>query len=327
MSSEATQPHGTQDARDDNGIFITEFMVPPKLSDGDLLTPFQFEVFNGDKLFFFFGRYNSRKDTIEFILAGQVGTGYKLSMSDGNIPYGWKVKRHGMTKSNANDLKAMDAAFAKSGSGDGVPEDREEKEKAINMAFETEDVISVPHALMRSSGRLGIMDAKFECVGPISFYGPSLPEFFCRCKLKVIVYDEEEVQRRAQENAQTDDNGRSNSRTEANSQTSTGQNESNEKADQPSSPTWMQWAMGATPQQNNPSNGLQKESTNRIDTGKSDKGGDKALPEAKPPGSAIDSPRSNEAMSPETKPKEDPEDDLFGWFGWGSAQEENNYDT
>ena len=111
------------------------------------------------------------------------------------------------------------------------------------MAFECEEIISVPHALMKSSARPGIMDAKYECVGPISFYGPSLPEFFCRCKLKVIVYDEEEVQRRAQENAQNNKEV-----SEARSQEALQEQSKNDGiGDQPSSPSWMQWALGTKP--------------------------------------------------------------------------------
>jgi hypothetical protein len=30
-----------------------------------------------------------------------------------------------------------------------------------------------------------------SCVGPLSFYGPSLPEYFCKCKMKFRIYDGE----------------------------------------------------------------------------------------------------------------------------------------
>jgi hypothetical protein len=50
--------------------------------------------------------------------------------------------------------------------------------------------VHTQHAMMRSSARRGIVDAKHECVGPWAFYGPSLPEFFCRCKMKVRFFDQ-----------------------------------------------------------------------------------------------------------------------------------------
>ncbi len=183
------------------GVFNTMFIVPPKLSEGDYLTPFQFEV--NSKKFYFLGRYNAEKDAIEFCLAGSAGSGYKMCISDGNSPYGWKVKRHGVTKTSPAGLEQgmgsyvmdrfMDMVGQSGGGEEGEPAMEEnERQKLQEETFESEDIVAVPHAMMRSSSRQGIMDAKYECVKPWSFYGPSLPEYFCRCKVKVIVYGDDD---------------------------------------------------------------------------------------------------------------------------------------
>ncbi len=185
-----------------DGTFNIMLMVPPKLSQGDYLTPFQFSVFNDTKKFAFFGRYNEEKDAVEFALAGSPGSGYKMCISDGNSPYGWKIKRHGITKTNTSPsikteegvgtyvmygFRTLMGQSSKSRSEEG-----NEMQKDLEEVFDKEDGVAVPHAMMRSSSRQGIMDAKYECVKPWSFYGPSLPEYFCRCKVKVIVYGDDD---------------------------------------------------------------------------------------------------------------------------------------
>jgi len=203
---------GGGQAGEEIDVFTSTFIVPPRMKDGDVLTPFQFDMFGGDKTFYFFGRYNEGKDACEFALAGAAGTSYKLSLSDGNSPYGWKVKRHGTTKTSPIPAGGKAAGGTQSGffgffGGGADDEDQsigerkgedseqveadgdEERSCILKEAFEGEDLIVVPHAMMRSSSRQGILDAKYECVKPWSFYGPSLPEYFCRCKLKVIVYN------------------------------------------------------------------------------------------------------------------------------------------
>jgi len=216
---------GNNNNNESSDIFTTMFIVPPKLKDGDFLSPFQFDVFGGTKTFYFFGRYNEEKDTCEFVLTGSAGSAYKLCLSDGNSPYGWKVKRHGVTKTNpakedkgqslnASESQQKDKSYVSShsskakaaesddynASAGGANSDNEStvtvsgdaRDRIRERAYKDEETVAVPHAMMRSSSRLGIMDAKYECIKPWSFYGPSLPEYFCRCKLKVIVYADED---------------------------------------------------------------------------------------------------------------------------------------
>ncbi len=155
------------------GFYETTFIVPPKLYIGDRLDPLHFDIADTEEdaaaaqNFAILGRYNSGLDTVEFALTGPTGTRFKVGISDGNSPYGWKAKRHGVIRSEP----VVDDAV----------EGQEE-------CFQQADILSVAHALMRSSTRQAILDAKAECVGPWSFYGPSLSETFCRCKVKVLVY-------------------------------------------------------------------------------------------------------------------------------------------
>ncbi len=215
-----------------NGVYNTMIIIPPKLCKGDYLTPIEFEVFGGAKNFCLFARYNEDKDTVEYALSGSPGSSYKMSISDGNSPYGWKVKRHGTTKTkfsgggdgprvlgaraDANEGPPMDMfntdtvldslVFETNDKGRGKADNANRGGNATMPAggggggdaraheeiFKREDIVAVPHASMRSSARMGIMDAKYDCVRPWSFYGQSLPEQFCRNKIKVIIYGDEE---------------------------------------------------------------------------------------------------------------------------------------
>ena len=180
----------------DDGTFHSVFLVPMKLNPGDYLPPFQFEVFNKTKKFYFFGRYNAEADTVEFVLAGEPGCGYKVSFSDGNSPYGWKVKRHGMTRTEPSTLGEMDRLFRSAVSSffDFSNQDTdldEFKERVTDMAFEEESIIAVSHETMRLSQGNGRVNAK-ELGGPWRFYGPSFPEDYCACKVKVIVYSDDD---------------------------------------------------------------------------------------------------------------------------------------
>ena len=185
-------------SQQDEGTFHSVFLVPMKLNPGDYLPPFQFEVFNKTKKFYFFGRYNADADTVEYVLAGEAGSGYKISFSDGNSPYGWKVKRHGITRTEPAALKEMDNLFQSAVNNfyDLVAmnqdnELEEQKEKVTEMAFEGDDLISVAHSTMRLSQGNGRVNAK-QLGGPWRFYGPSFPEDYCDCKVKVIVYSDDD---------------------------------------------------------------------------------------------------------------------------------------
>ncbi len=178
---------------EESGYFETQFVVPPYMKDGDNLTPFQFRVFTWHSAFYLFGRYNEEKDMVEYVIAGPAGYKYKISFADGNSPYGWKVKKHGTTRNNALNLGISDRVigclldkFLVMVGKEPSPDYLRDIVKAD--AFATEEIIGVPLAIMRLSHRDGVMDAKEKCIGPWSFYGPSLPEAFCRCRLKVMIY-------------------------------------------------------------------------------------------------------------------------------------------
>jgi len=165
------------------------FVVPPCMADGDALTPLQFTTDSGT--FFFFGRYVAAKDSAEFVVAGpSSGYFYKLSLADGNSPYGWKVKKHGVTRGSSVGFFGRILAFlihfvlylaGMSQSADYL------RDIAQADAFDNEEVVSLPMAMMRLSHRVAVMDSKIKCIGPWAFYGPSLPEAFCRCHLKIVV--------------------------------------------------------------------------------------------------------------------------------------------
>ena len=57
-------------------------------------------------------------------------------------------------------------------------------------AFAAEEIIGLPLEMMRISHRDGIMDAREKCIEKWSFFGPSLPAAFCRCRLRLTVYDD-----------------------------------------------------------------------------------------------------------------------------------------
>lgn len=176
-----------------SGSFETQFMVPPFMTDGDNLTPFMFKVFSSSVAFYLFGRYNEVKDLVEFVVAGPAGYKYKISFADGNSPYGWKIKKHGVTRSSTVSLSCTDRIigcfldrFLVMVGKEASPDYLRDIVKAD--AYATEEIIGVPMAMMRISHKNGVMDAREKCIGPWSFYGPSLPEAFCRCRLKVLIY-------------------------------------------------------------------------------------------------------------------------------------------
>ncbi len=181
---------------EESGYFETQFMVPPYMKDGDHLTPFKFTVFPWRTHFYLFGRYSEEADMVQYVVAGPPNHRFKLSFTDGNSPYGWKVKKHGVTRSTAINLSWTDELIGwlldrflvmvgKKPSPDYM------REIVKSDAYVTEEIIGVPMAMMRLSHKAGVMDAKEKCIEPWSFYGPSLPEAFCRCRLKVLIYHED----------------------------------------------------------------------------------------------------------------------------------------
>ena len=146
-----------------SGKFVACFEVQPKLKPGDQTVPLQLEAFNRKVPFFFYGRYNDKKDIIEHVLAGPSGYRYKLSLSDGQNPYGWKVKKHGVINCDSNNMEE---------------------------AFKTEEIFGIPMAMLRLS--TGAVDLKEHYIKPWSFYGPTLPEYFCKCQLKVTILDHQD---------------------------------------------------------------------------------------------------------------------------------------
>jgi len=167
-------------------------MVPPFMSDCDRLTPLQLGLASGQTCFLF-GRYCRAKDMIVFALAGPKGYEYKLSFEDGNRPYGWKVKKHGRVQSGSlkpslgDHIVAFlcDKAIALF-SGDGSVDYVRDLIEADTWACE--EGVSLPMAMLRLAHRHGILDSREQAVGPWSFYGPSLPGAFLRCRLKIKVH-------------------------------------------------------------------------------------------------------------------------------------------
>ena len=187
------EDYDQMELEEESGSFETQFMVPPYMKDGDNLTPFQFQVLPRRLKFYIFGRYNEGKDLAEFVVAGPSGYRYKISFADGNSPYGWKIKKHGLTRSNSVNLDVTDKMigfcldrFLVMVGKDPAPDYQRDIVQAD--AFSMEEIIGVPMAMMRLSHRNGVLDAREKCIGPWSFYGPSLPEAFCRCRLKVVIY-------------------------------------------------------------------------------------------------------------------------------------------
>ncbi len=174
----------------------THFIVPPFMKDGDHLTPFQFTMFPWQTQFYLFGRYQERTDMIQCVIAGPPGHKYKVSFSDGNSPYGWKIKRHGVTRQTMEDLNWADEVIGRFlymflTMVGKEPSKSFMREIIKADAFVLEDVIGIPMAMLRLSHKSGVMDAKAQCIGAWSFFGPSLPEAFCRCRLKLMVYHDE----------------------------------------------------------------------------------------------------------------------------------------
>ncbi len=159
----------------DDDVFEAAFIIPPRLSTGDYLTPVQFSDSRERKNFFFLGWYNVDMDTVDFAVVGDKDTKYKMSISDGKSPYEWKIKKKGVIHSSPEDV-FTETSFLDS-TGQLQPE-----------AMHEEDILSVPYALVKASSGQSVMDAKHDCVYPWSFYGPSMPEFFYLCKVKVITY-------------------------------------------------------------------------------------------------------------------------------------------
>ena len=185
----------------DSGMVETQFMVPPNMTHGDYLTPFQFRISPSMQTFHVFGRYNEEKDFAEFAVAGPRGYFYKISFSDGNSPYGWKIKQHGVIQSDCTSVAmtdrlvgmCFDVCLTMSGKDANV---NLRKELLQEDAFKQEEIIGVPMAMMRASFKKGVMVAPRKCIAPWSFYGPSLSPYFCRCRMKILVYppwEEEEA--------------------------------------------------------------------------------------------------------------------------------------
>ncbi len=176
-----------------SGHMETQFIVPPYMTDGDNLTPFQFTMFPWRSTFYLFGRYNAKSDMIQCVIAGPPHHKYKVSFSDGNSPYGWKIKKHGITRYTMKNVGWSDKiigqfinSFLALAGSEPSPAYLREIIKAD--AFACEDIIGIPMAMLRMSHKKGVMDAKAMCIGAWSFFGPSLPEAFCRCHLKVMLY-------------------------------------------------------------------------------------------------------------------------------------------
>lgn len=167
------------DKHDDQpGLFQTTMIVPPELSQGDQMMPIHFSMFN--KEFDLLGKYNEEKDVIQFTLTGEPGTRFKMSVSDGNSPYGWKVKSHGITRPDDDEGMAsvlLDILH--------LSNNNEE-------SFQQKDTLVVPFTMMKTAGDRGELDSKKDCVVAWSFYGSSLPEKFLRCQIKIKIMPEEE---------------------------------------------------------------------------------------------------------------------------------------
>ncbi len=175
------------------GHLETQFIVPPFMMDGDNLTPFMFTMFPWKSTFYLFGRYNAKTDMIQCVIAGPPHQKYKVSFSDGNSPYGWKIKKHGVTRLTMENLSKSDKVIAALITKflailgkESFPNYVREIIKAD--AFDLEDIIGIPMAMLRLSHKEGVLDAKRSCIGSWSFFGPSLPVAFCKCYLKVVVY-------------------------------------------------------------------------------------------------------------------------------------------
>ncbi len=194
--------------RDEFGYFETYYVVPPDMKEGDYLTPFVFKCFEEHADFYLFGRYNDKRDTAEYVMTGPPGYHFKMSFSDQGTPYSWKVKKHSMTRSYATKVGLADRLIGQfihsflAMSGATVSKNFLQDIIAAN-AYLTEEVISVPMSMMRLScaGRgfaqeqhANILDAKQKAVQKWCFFGPSMPKSFCRCRMKVRIYNVHEKQ-------------------------------------------------------------------------------------------------------------------------------------
>ncbi len=173
------------------------FIVPPKLREGDYFTPLLFK--RDSKNFCILGRYNAEKDAVEFCLAVSAKSAYKMYISDISYPYRWQVKRHGVTKTSPTGLEQFRESYmegVRSRRGMNILHKMEENErqKLREESFKSEDILAVPHAIMRSSSRETILDSKVGCKYKDmrwSFYGPSQPEYFCCCRVMIVLYGDD----------------------------------------------------------------------------------------------------------------------------------------
>lgn len=169
-----------------------DFIVSPNLIDGACLTPIGLQMDPDGEKFYLFGRFNASADTCEFVLTGMAGARCKVSLSDGNNPYGWKVKKHVITKPTPET--AIDEVVARCGilEKSSAEESLQELESLQEVIFMTSpgDIISVPYSMIKDAGRGAILDTAEECAGPWSFYGPSsLPRHFFVCHVTVEFSD------------------------------------------------------------------------------------------------------------------------------------------
>ncbi len=88
------------------------FLVPPTMEDGQQLMPILIRAFRDrGALFHFFGRYDARRDSCEFALAGPPGYRHRVVVR--GEEGGWRVERRGRTRGAAGaGLGAADRAVA-----------------------------------------------------------------------------------------------------------------------------------------------------------------------------------------------------------------------
>lgn len=143
---------------EEDGMFSLTVQVPKHLHPGYKVKSITMK--KEDVVFDLKGRYDDEKDAIEYKLEGPPDAGYKMCVSDGHEPYGWMMKKSGIMK------KASQG-------GDGSANARE--------------VFCIPMDMVRLS--TSQVDMKGNYVTPWSFYGQSLPEFFCQFQIKVRLFE------------------------------------------------------------------------------------------------------------------------------------------
>lgn len=169
--------------------FTTRLIVPFQLREGDSLSSIQFNLFGEN--FYCFGRYNPGDDTLEFVLCGERGIRFKMSVSGEST---WTVKRHGITKTSQDDLCIMDSVLTTAHDNS-----RQLFQSGINFqveriqaeAFDREDILRVPYAQIRDSS-LDVLSSttsvrRESYVGPWSFHGRSFPDQFWILELNITL--------------------------------------------------------------------------------------------------------------------------------------------